>query len=289
LETQFRKLIETARVKAEALLKKNPRDIEALYFLGGAYATQAGYDATVTNRYFAALRAGAKAVELHRKVLKLDANFVDANLTIGLYDYVVANLPISIRMMGTLFGLHGNEARGLAEIESVARAGKYARDDARVALVTIYQREKRYDEAFALLRDLQEKFPKNYLLSLETAALLIRTDRKIEAFHEFDHLLSADSQKNIIDLVRFHYGDALLASGKFVEAIEQFLAAAQLAGCGSELFMLSHFRAGQAFDLAKNRQCAIEEYNQTLKCEDVYNIHSRAREYLKKPYSIETK
>jgi tetratricopeptide (TPR) repeat protein len=284
LEKQFYSLLETSRQKAEARLKKNKKDIEALYLTAAAYSTQAGYEATISDKYFAALRNSSKAIDLNKKVLKLDPNFVDAYLTVGIYDYVVANLPLAFRMMGSVFGLRGNRTRGIASLERVAREGRYSSDDARLVLATIYQREKRYDDSIKMLQELQDRYPKNCLPQLEMAALLIRTNRKEEAFKTFDQLIAGQDNQQSLDLIRFHYGDALLAAGKFAEASRQFLGVTEVKNCDRQLQALAHFRAGQAFDLAKNRDLALEQYKQVLNCENPYNIHARAREYLKKPY-----
>ncbi|MEW6734593.1 MAG: tetratricopeptide repeat protein [Acidobacteriota bacterium] len=284
-EQQFYQLLETAREKAETMRKQNSRNTEALYFLGVAYAIQAGYEAAVTEKYFSALRAGMKAADLHRKLLKLDPNFVDAYLTIGFYDYVVANLPLSFRIMGSLFGIRGNEARGIAALERVVKEGKYTSDDARVLLIGIYKREKRHQRALELLMELRQRYCRNYLLTLETAALLVKMRRYQDAFQTFEQLLNEPQQASgTLALVHFHYGDALIASGRFIEAVKQFLVTAQPPSADCHLAILAHFRAGQAYDLAKQREQAIEQYREVLNSENTYNIHSRAREYLKRPY-----
>jgi len=288
LDRKFYTLLNTAREKSEVRLKKNKKDIDALYFLAAAYSTQAAYEATVSNKYLAAMRSSSKAIDINKKVLKLDPTIVDAQLTGGIYDYVVANLPLAIRMMGSIFGLRGNEGRGIAALERVAKEGRYNSDDARLVLVTIYQREKRYDDSFRVLQELQERHPKNCLPQLERAALLIRINRKEEAFKTFEQLMLQEDMKPSLDLIRFHYGDALLASGKFEDATKQYLAVTELSG-DRQLKTLAHFRAGQAFDMAKSRDRAVEQYRKVLGCENAFNIHERAKEYLRRPYEMSAK
>jgi tetratricopeptide (TPR) repeat protein len=284
VEKKFHTLLETARAKAELRLKKNKKDAEALFFMAASYSTQAGYEATISDKYFAALRNSSKAIELNKKVLKLDPKFTDAYLTVGIYDYVVANLPLGFRMMGSIFGLRGNKARGIATLERVVKEGHYNSDDARIVLATIYEREKRYEDAVAILRELQDRHPTNCLPQLEIAALMVRTNRHEEALKIFEQLLSGENKQQSADLIRFHYGDALIAMGKLGEASQQFLALAETKDCDRQLAVLAHYRAGQAYDLAKKRNLAIEQYKQVLNCENAYNIHEKAKEYLKKSY-----
>jgi hypothetical protein len=89
---EFRTLTRQARVLTEARLKQNPKDVEALYFLGAIQGLKASFDEAVERRHFAALKDGSDAVDKHREVIKLDPNYRDAEITIGLYDYTVGSL-----------------------------------------------------------------------------------------------------------------------------------------------------------------------------------------------------
>ena len=55
---EFRKWIRQAKTLSEARLKNDPRNIEALYYLGAAEGLEAAYTAQVERKYMAALRAG---------------------------------------------------------------------------------------------------------------------------------------------------------------------------------------------------------------------------------------
>ncbi|MGH9904433.1 MAG: hypothetical protein ACRD8U_02485, partial [Pyrinomonadaceae bacterium] len=83
---EFRNLTRDAKRLAEARLKKDPKDIEALYFLGATAGLKASFEEAVERRHFAALRDGSESVDRHRDVLKLDPKYIDAELTIGMYD-----------------------------------------------------------------------------------------------------------------------------------------------------------------------------------------------------------
>src|SRR5436190_1983641 len=54
-------------------------------------------------------------------------------------------------------------------------------DDARFALLLIYNREHRYDDALKTLSGLRERYPRNRLLWLETGATLVRAGRPADA------------------------------------------------------------------------------------------------------------
>jgi hypothetical protein len=178
---EFKKWTRRAKQLAEAQLRKDPRDVEALYFLGAAEGLEAAYSAAVEKKYMAALRTGSDAVDHHRKVLELSPKFIDAELTIGLQDYVIGSLPLPVKMLAGTFGVRGSKKRGLNELEQVAREGRWGRDVARVLLVDLYKREKRWDDAIATTRDLSVRFPRNYLFKLQLAdalALKLASERK---------------------------------------------------------------------------------------------------------------
>src|SRR3989441_288850 len=92
---EFRDLTRQATQLAKAKLKLNPRDLQTLYMLGATETLKATFAATVERRFIAALREGSSGVDRHRQVLKLDSNFHDAEVSIGMYDYVVGNLPLA--------------------------------------------------------------------------------------------------------------------------------------------------------------------------------------------------
>ena len=96
VDKSFRADIQKAVEKAEAILAKNPNDLEALYYLGAAHGSLGGYEATMARAFFSALKHGSKSVDLHEKVLKLDPKFADAYLTVGMYHYVVGSLPFFV-------------------------------------------------------------------------------------------------------------------------------------------------------------------------------------------------
>jgi hypothetical protein len=169
---EFRRWTRQAKQLAEARLRKNPKDVEALYLLGAAEGVEAAFAAGVERKFMAAFRSGKDSVERHRTVLKLEPEFRDAELTLGLFNYVVGSLPLPAKMLAATMGVRGSKKRGLESLERVAVEGKWARDVARVVLVDLYKREKRWEDSFKMARELAEKYPRNYLFKLQMADAL---------------------------------------------------------------------------------------------------------------------
>ena len=169
---EFRGLTREAKRLADIRLKANPKDIEALEFLGATAGLKASFEEAVERRHFAAIRDGSDAVDYYREVLKLNPNYVDAELTIGLYEYVVGSLPLPQKILAGISGHRGSRKKGLSMLEQVAKEGRWSNDDAKSLLILLYSREQRFNDALAQARALSAKYPRNYLFRLEIADAL---------------------------------------------------------------------------------------------------------------------
>jgi hypothetical protein len=164
---EFRSWTRQVKQLSQARLKKDPKDVEALYFLGAAEGLEAAFAAGVERKFMPAFRSGQDSVEHHRAVLKLAPDFHDAELTIGLMNYVVGSLPLPAKMIAATMGVHGSKKRGLENLERVAKEGKWAKDLSRMMLIDLYKRERRFQDAAEMARQLSEKYPRNNLFKLQ--------------------------------------------------------------------------------------------------------------------------
>lgn len=305
---EFRELTRKAKELSQARLKQNPKDVEALYYLGGVEGLRAAWGGMVERSFMSALRNGSDAVDHHRDVLKLDPSFTDAEVTIGMYDYVVGTLPPLVKLTATFIGVRGSRKRGLAEMELVAREGKWARDDAKSLLIALLKREGRFRDAYNYANELATKYPRNYLFKMEAADALVsqaEVERasdpeaakktEAEAFAVYESLLSAAQRPapNVprppLDLVHYDYGDALLVAGQPERAARELLASANTQGAESSLATRARLRAAQALDVAGKREEALTQYKAVLARPNVFDSHEDARRGLKEPYKLTRK
>ena len=302
---EFRNYTREARRLAEAKLKLEPKNIEALDFLANTEGLKASFEEAVERRHFSALRNGNDAVNHHREVLKLDPKYIDAQITIGLYEYVVGSLPLPIKILAGATGYRGSKKRGLAMLEQVAKGGRWARDDAKSVLILLYTREKRYADVLPLTRELSEKYPRNYLLRLETADALValagqkRKEKDLagavqlekEAFATFDELLRdrnvRDAASRALDLIHFKYGEVLLMAGYHDRAAKEFLAATKVDRAEAGLVTMAHLFAARAYDVGGKRDDALAQYKTVLARPNVYDAHDEAKRGLQKAYRSE--
>ncbi len=306
VQAEFRELTRKAKELAEARLKQNPKDTDALYYLGAVEGLKAAWGSMVERSFMSAMSNGKDSVNHHRDLLKIDPTYVDAKVTIGMYDYVVGSLPALVKLGATFIGYRGSKKRGLATLEEVAREGRWARDDAKSLLIALLKRERRYRDAYAYASELAAKYPRNYLLKMEAADALVsqaEVDRatdpeaarktEAEAFAVFDSLLApaagANAPRVPLDLVHYNYGDALLVAGQAERAAKELAAAAATPGAEASMVTRARLRGAQALDLAGRRDEAVAQYKAVLALPNVYDSHEDARRGLKEPYKLTRK
>ena len=181
LDAEFRAHVARATALAEARLAAAPGDAQARYDLGAAIALEASHVATVQGRMFAGIKAARRAFDEHEKVLALDPRRHDAGLVVGTYRYVISTLPAPMRVMAYAVGFGGGRERGIAMVEEAARHPGESRTDAMFALVLLYNRERRYDDALRVLGELRKMYPRNRLVLLEAGSTALRAGRATQA------------------------------------------------------------------------------------------------------------
>src|SRR5215510_8953006 len=123
-EKRLRETIAIAIEKSDAMLKKNPKDVRALYAKGISNATLASFEATAKRSYFSAASKAKTARDLHQQVLSFDPSFEDAKLAVGAYNYVVGVIPGFIRLPLTVIGIRSaGKDVGIQQLETAAEKG----------------------------------------------------------------------------------------------------------------------------------------------------------------------
>jgi tetratricopeptide (TPR) repeat protein len=169
LQGLFEQDIEAALRKAEPLMDSDDRATKADgYFVSGMALGTRGQWNLMKRRYLDAYFDGRKAIKHLKKCVKLDPEYRDAHLGLGIFDYQAAHLS-GVAKLGALFGLKGDEPRGLALIADAMHNGRLARRQAAQFLSSIYIIDKRdWAKALPVIESLREDFPdSSYFLFLE--------------------------------------------------------------------------------------------------------------------------
>jgi tetratricopeptide (TPR) repeat protein len=225
LDAEFKREVATAIDLAQKRVDAAPNDPQAHFALGTALGLRASYMASVEGSLLGGFRAARRSYDEEEQVLKLDPSRKDAGLIVGTYRYVVSTLSLPMRVMAYVAGFGGGKERGLHLIEAAAAASGENRTEAQFALVVLYNREKRYDDAARVLDALHRRFPRNRLVLLEAGATALRASKADEAerlLTEGIGMFERDNREKIPgEAALWHYkrGASRLALGRREDAL----------------------------------------------------------------------
>jgi tetratricopeptide (TPR) repeat protein len=177
----FHEHVDRAIALAAQRVRQAPDDAEARFQLGAAYGLLTLYQNTIEGRVVGGLRTGRRAFAEQQRALSLDPSRKDAGLQLGIYRYGVSTLSAPLRWLATLAGVGGGRETGIRQVEEAASYPSEAQTNARFTLLSIYTRERRYDDALRIIQQLRQMYPRNRLLWLETASAELRAGRPAEA------------------------------------------------------------------------------------------------------------
>ena len=181
LDAEFRRESAKAVELSETRVAAAPKDALARLDLGTSLGLQASYIASVEGRLMAGFKAARRSYDQCEQALALDASRKEPGLVVGTYRYIVSTLSLPMRWMAYMAGFGGDKDKGLKMIEETAASRAENRTDAQFALVLLYNREKRYDDALRVLTALRKQYPRNRLVVLEAGATALRGGRAQDA------------------------------------------------------------------------------------------------------------
>jgi hypothetical protein len=158
-----------AREQAKARIKANPKDMHGLLVLTITDGMESDYDAIIIKKQLEGLTMMRHAEAEANAVLAIDPNEQDANVALGMSNYVIGSLPSYKRAFLWFGGLHGDRNRGMEQMQSAAEHGHYLQPFAKVMLALAYEREHKPERAKELLAELATQFPDNPVFARELA------------------------------------------------------------------------------------------------------------------------
>ena len=181
LDAEFRSEAAKAVQLAEQRVAAAPKDATAHQDLGSAVGLQASYMASVEGKLLAGFKAARRSYDECEQSIALDPSRKEAGLVVGTYRYIVSTLSLPMRLMAYVAGFGGGRERGLHLVEETAASGAENRTDAEFALILLYNREQRFDDALRVLGTLRKQYPRNRLVVLEAGATALRANRPQDA------------------------------------------------------------------------------------------------------------
>ncbi len=278
--------------RAEALedqeLKANPKDVDALYCRGVTRAQFAVYTGLVERAWFSALRNAVAARHDHEHVLELDPDYVDAKLVVGTHNYVVGNLPWSIKVAAALAGLNGSRDKGLEYLREVAKTDGENSVDAKVLLSLFLRREHHYDEALGYMQELSSKYPNNHLFPTEVANLL-RSAGRLEgseaAYRKVWQNGREGKYRNLhYEMAAWGLGELLRSKKDLAGAAAAYELVNEAPSPDPDILQKANLAAGEMYDLLQKRDLAMKRYQTVLAGNANTGPVDQARRYIKEAY-----
>ncbi|HWM90171.1 MAG TPA: tetratricopeptide repeat protein [Thermoanaerobaculia bacterium] len=284
---------------SERRLKKNPADLDALFFKAGAHALRGRLHAD-RRHWVRAARDGKQALTSLQDVVKRDPNNNDLYFGLGLFDYLVDVVPKQHKVLRPFVRLFpkGNKDRGITELERAMTQGQFVSVEAAYSLLQIhYIFEKDYMASLRYAHWLRARHPDNSIFHLYEGRIYERLGRFREAARVFQEVRNrhakgqsgytdAMAEQSLYLLARVEmwqqrHSEALA----YIQQLERLTATRPAV---NEYKALGLLRKGMAFDAMGKRQAAVRCYRDVLSMKGGYDgdgdVRSRAKSYLKNPY-----
>ncbi len=171
VKRKFEADLSRSKQLADTILQKSPNDTNALLATVTRIALHADFEALIEKRNMQALQEIKEAQRQADKLLAICSDCYDANLAIGVENYLLSQKSAPVRWLLQLTGAQTDKQTGMEKLRTVAQKGHYFRAYAKVLLAIADLRDGNKDEAKQLLADLARDFPSNDLFKSELRKL----------------------------------------------------------------------------------------------------------------------
>ena len=270
-------------------IKDNSRDKDAYFARGYAKGLHSAFITLVDHSFASAARQGYAARSDSEQALKIDPQYADAKMAVGIQQFAVASLPRLVRLMVGIVGVGGNKEKGLDMLRDAAAHGYVTNVSSRTVLSLFLRHDARYQEAIVVQHGLAEEFPHDYLFRLEEANLTKDAGNGPGAIAIYKQVLG-DAQKPgyftdaRLQMVWFGLADTERGQNDIFDAANDYVNAAQQPKCSDWLRKRAQLNAGEMFDLLHKRDRAIQLYQMAAAGGGDQSQADTARKYLKEPY-----
>jgi tetratricopeptide (TPR) repeat protein len=279
----------------DEILDKDPNNVDALFFKGGAIGFR-GRLLVMRESWFDAANDGREALPLVEQAYKLDPKNVDVKLGFGIYNYLVAVIPEKYPIVKPvmIFFPEGNKDLGLQQLKDAANSGKYSKYEARYILVTFYfYFENDMNSAELYADQLVKSFPNNPVFERWRGRIAARGNEIVVTDSIFKNVLSK-ADKNYegynTPMVRreanYYLGFNLKSNGDLNSALQYFKKCIEESKKIDEDGEESGFRinatiyAGNIFQTWGNDTEAKKYYDKVLDMRDFRGSHKTAESFL---------
>jgi tetratricopeptide (TPR) repeat protein len=275
---------------ADDRIKANANDKNAYFARGYLRGIHAAFITLVDHSFVAAARQGYAARNDSEQVLKIDPDYADAKMAIGIQQFAVASLPRWVRMVVGIVGVGGNKERGLQMLREAAAHGVITSVESRTVMSLFLRHDARYPEALVVQHGLAAQFPHNYLYRLEEANLTKDEGNGPAAIALYKVVLSDGARPGYfidprLQMAWFGLADTQRGQNDVSDAAQNYVKAAEQPNCSDWLRKRAQLNAGEMFDLLHQRDRAKQLYEMASAGGGDQSQGDMARKFLQSPYS----
>jgi len=248
-------------------------------------------------QWFSAALEGRKAIGSVEDALKMPRPYIDARFGTGLYLYFADIIPGMYPILKPLFLFYpnGDKKRGLADLKNASENGIFSRVVSGFMYAQILlTREKRYKDAYKVMKTLYERYPQNPVF----IGLLARIATRRGLFAEAFKLLNLYSLRvaahmpyypeHNMRVINFRYGNIYSRQNKCQQALDYFEKAMQplenkIIDERLERYRIfAALRSAYCLERLKRWDAAKKRFEMVLDLKDFSKSHYLAEKHLKR-------
>jgi hypothetical protein len=171
LKQGFQNRIGQSEHLADQALQHNPNDANAFYCKAVTSGMQADWASLIDRHEYGAFKFSELASKYAKQALAINPTLYDANLAVGIENYMLSLKSAPIRWILGMTGAGTNKAEGVRLLTLTAQQGHYLAPFARLMLAVGELRDGRTQQGKAILVGLSQEFPQNTLYQRQIARL----------------------------------------------------------------------------------------------------------------------
>jgi hypothetical protein len=270
-------------------LARNPGDKNALFARGYAKGMHAAFIVLADHSFLQGAKQGLQARNDSEAVLKIDPQYADADMAVGIQQFASASLPGWLRWIVGTIGAGGSKDKGIALLRNAAAHGVVTSVESRTALSLFLRHDGRYVEALQVERGMADEYPHNYLFRLEVANLLKDEGHGEEAMAAYKDVIAAAQKPGYfidprLQMAWFGLADTERGYNQIPAARDGYMQAAMQQNCSDWLRKRAQLNAGEMDDLLHDRAAAIRMYQMAAAPGGDQSQADAARRHIKTPF-----
>jgi hypothetical protein len=284
------KLTDSIVAMCDQQIKQNPNNPNTYFARGYAKGMHSAFLTLAFHSYYASARQGLSSRQDSEEALRLDPNYADAKMAVGIQQFAVASLPRFLRIMIGITGVTGNKEKGLDLLRQCAADGTVNRVECRTSLALFLRHDARYAEALTVMHGLSQDYPRDYLFRLEEANLAKDKGDGPTAIATYKRVLADATKPGYftdprLQMAYFGLAETQRGQNLIADAAQNYVNAAAQPKCSDWVRRRAQLAAGQMFDLLHQRDKAVQQYQRAAAPGGDQSQAEDARKYLKTPYT----